>query len=368
VEAQTRDLKRELAARQQDLARVRPQVSQVRALTLRLHVQKAGQVRLRYLFQDAGWRLAYRAFLDTASGQVTLERVALIGQRSGEDWRGIQLALSTGQAAQRADIPHPVARALRLVSPRSSFDAHPAAAAAPVMMSKAVRLAGDGHEEAVMAAAPLFPPQVSQGEFATTYHLPTRIDLPADGRRITVTLERQRLPVALERQILPRQSRAAWLVARGDLPEGVWPPGETRLYRNGVYIGKSNWNPLAREGLLLPFGRDEKIMVDVKNFDDTQGSGGFIAQKNERRMKDIFILVSHHDRPVDVLVLEESMVTRDDGIAISRELTPAISEDDWQGMPGIAAWKATLNAGERREFSASYRISWPEDRRIIGWP
>lgn len=366
IDAQTRDLERELQAAEHDLARVRPNVDSVRTLSLNLAAKNSGHVKIRYLFHDAGWRPAYRALLDSAKGAVRLERAAQIAQRSGEDWNNIRLTLSTGQPRQSAEGPQPQSWELRFLQPVS---AAARSTTAPAMFSN-YEFAEEAPMEAMDAtgAAPLFEAEITQGEFATEYAIPGAITLPADGRRLSVTLGNVSVPVTLEARIFPRESRAAWLVATGDLPEGVWSAGEMRLYRNGAFVGQQYWNPHQQARLILPFGQDELIRVETKPRDDTQGKGGFIAQKNERRIADTFTIVNLHPRPVEAAILETSPVARNQAIEVTRRFQPEISKDDWESVPGVVVWNTRLKAGERQVFSVEYHIRWPQDQKIDRLP
>jgi uncharacterized protein (TIGR02231 family) len=370
IDGQTRDLERELTAAKRDLALVRPNVNSVRTLILSLAAKNSGQVKIRYLFHDAGWRPAYRAFLDYASGTVQLERAAQIAQRSGEDWSRVRLTLSTGQPRQSAEGPEPKSWELRL---RREQPLYPEARArvysqAAMPAPASPMIANDMALAAEMAALPLFEAEVVQGDFATEYVIPGTVNLPADGRRVSVALGSVSVPVKLEVRIFPRASNAAWLVAKGNLPEGVWPAGVVRLYRNGAFVGQENWYPLQHAQLRLPFGQNELIQVAMKPRDDTASKGGFINQRNERRIADIFTITNRHTYPVDVMVLEASPVSRDQAIEVERRFQPEISTNDWENISGVVTWQATLNAGEQREFSVDYRVRWPQDRTIDNLP
>lgn len=361
IDAGKRDLERELEARRQDLERVRPSVSSVRQLLVRLNARKDGQVRIRYLFADAGWRPAYRATLDSEGRQVAFERIAQIAQRSGEDWRNVALTLSTGQPRQRVAGPLPNAWNLSL-RPERRAEAMPMLAAAPAPMAMRAKSA-----EAV-ADKPLFEVAVSENTFATEYAMPGRFSLPADGSKLAVSLGRQALPVDLLVQVAPRQEAAAYLVARGKLPEGVWPAGDMQFYRDGAYVGRSLWNPAQATELELPFGRDERIKVAVRNLAADSASAGFVGQRAERRIADVFTVTSQHKRPVTLLVLDASPVARDSQIEVDAGFTPPVTARDWQGRPGVVAWTQTLEAGAVREFTADYRIRWPKERSVVGLP
>ncbi|MDR0673395.1 MAG: DUF4139 domain-containing protein [Zoogloeaceae bacterium] len=365
VEAQKRDLEKQLKALNDDLAHIRPNVATVRTLSVRLRARNDGEVRLAYLFNDAGWRPAYRALLDSEHGTVRLERTAQIAQRSGEDWNRVRLSLSTSAPQRSASGPQPYPWNVNLqdvVARRAN-----AVADYPPVYPMAMAAAPAERRD---AQDPLFETGITQSEYATEYAIPGTVSLPADGRKVAVSLGDLKIPVTLEAEIVPRLEKAAYLVARGKLPDGVWPAGEMQLYRNGAYIGATHWNANQndRNALLLPFGRDDLIQVAYKAEEDQRGKSGFVGQYAERRIADTYTVTNRHRRTVDIVVLESSPVGRNDAVEIERHFTPVASEEDWRGQKGVIAWKQTLGAGQDASFAADYRIRWPKDRQIIGVP
>ena len=81
-------------------------------------------------------------------------------------------------------------------------------------------------------------------------------------------------------------------MARGKLPDGVWPAGAMQIYRNGAYVGQTTWNPAQATELRLPFGRDERIKVAVRNLAADQSRAGFVGQQAERRIADVFTVTN----------------------------------------------------------------------------
>ncbi len=368
IDSEKRDLERELQARQHDLERVRPAVAAVRQLDLRLNARRDGKVRLRYLFAEAGWRPAYRAKLDSDGRRVEIERLAQIAQRSGEDWSKVELALSTGQPQQRVagPLPDPWNLSLRPEVRPEARAVMPMMAAAPAPLAKRSAVADSAAVDE--AEEPLFEVAETQSEFATEYAIPGRIDLPADGRKVAVALGRLQVPVELHAQVAPRQDKAAYLVAQGDLPEGVWPAGNLQIYRNGAYVGQTTWDPAQETRLELPFGRDEKIKVAVRNLAADQARAGFVGQQAERRLADVFTVTNQHARPVDIRVIDASPVARDSQIEVEASFQPPVTANDWDDRPGVVAWEQRLDAGAAASFTADYRIRWPKERKVIGLP
>lgn len=63
----------------------------------------AAALRLSHLTGCALWRPAYRSVLD--GGSLTLETDAMVWQRTGEDWSGVRLTLSTARSALSTEPP-----------------------------------------------------------------------------------------------------------------------------------------------------------------------------------------------------------------------------------------------------------------------
>ena len=93
---------RSLEERQQALERIQAeqgsvQSEQVAMVRVTLASANAANIHLHYQVRGPSWGPSYRARLNTETATVELERLALVAQTTGEDWRGVALTLSTGQ-------------------------------------------------------------------------------------------------------------------------------------------------------------------------------------------------------------------------------------------------------------------------------
>src|SRR5262249_52405249 len=66
---------------------------------------KAGQVRLNYLVGAATWRPQYRFHAGSEKDPISLEYLAAVEQKTGEDWTGVDVTLSTAQPQLNAPPP-----------------------------------------------------------------------------------------------------------------------------------------------------------------------------------------------------------------------------------------------------------------------
>jgi len=365
IEIKKRGIDKQLAVLERDLARLRSGGRDARTLAISYSASRAGEVRATYQVSNAGWKPAYRAALDSSSSRVELERQALIMQRTGEDWRGVALRLSTGQprAAQIVDpatwqlvVRQPVQAGLLSSELRSP--------AAPAAMPERRVLA----DKAARADEPAQIVAQFQTTFTTEFEVPGKVDLAADGRQVNVSLARQSIPVKQRVRVVPRQESVAMVTAEAELPEGVWIPGDAQLYRDGSYIGSTFWNAQAKEKLVLPFGRDDRIQVSTNRTKNRSGSAGLLGGRSERQIADLYTVTSRHKVPVELLLLEAAPVPVSDQINVEVAFEPKPKVQDWEEKRGVVAWEQSLAPGETLKFVADYTITYPKEAMVIGLP
>ena len=361
VEVQKRELERQRQVLQAELQKVRSGARDQRHLSIGLAAERAGEVRVSYLVNGPGWRPSYRAALDSGAARVELERLAQVAQNSGEDWNKVALKLSTGQPRQSPRGAELRPWKLVLVKPQPL---RARAEPLPLMAAPMAKMM----ESAEAGTAPIFEVNEIQGSFATEFEVPGQVSVPADGRKLTFSLGHQSLAVKLRVQAAPRQDTNAYLVAEGERPAGVWLPGEIQLLRDGSHIGATQWDARQNERLELPFGRDALLRISVAHPLEMSADSGFLSQKSERRIADVYSVENLHKQAVNLLLLEASPVATDESIRVEARFEPRPSQENHADRPGVMAWEKVLAPGEKQKFSVDYRIAWPKDSRINGLP
>jgi len=112
AELEQQERARELAARLEQLQRERAQIAGSTARTVReavmlvdLDGERARELRLRYLVNQATWEPSYTVRTDESHNGVAVEYYAAIQQLSGEDWTDVTMTLSTATASLVAKAP-----------------------------------------------------------------------------------------------------------------------------------------------------------------------------------------------------------------------------------------------------------------------
>ncbi|HEX6157104.1 MAG TPA: DUF4139 domain-containing protein [Burkholderiales bacterium] len=360
VAVQKRALDRQIVALERDLARIKGSARDSRTLAISVAASSAGAVRASYQVPNAGWRPAYRASLDSAGSRVELERTAMVTQRTGEDWSGVSLKLATGQP-RAATIVDPATWQLVILSPQAN-ELRDAMASAQISAAPA-----RAQEQRAEAPAPQVVSEFNT-EYATEFDVSGKVDIAADGRQVNVSLTKQWVKVKQKVRVVPRRDPAGMVTAEAERPEGVWLPGDVQLYRDGAYIGSTHWQAQAKDKLMLPFGRDDRMVVTVNRIKNRTGKAGIVGQRNERQVADQYTVTSRHKTPVDLLVLEPSPVAVSDQISVEAVFEPKTKILNWEDRRGVVAWERTLAPGETLKFAADYTITYPKDVSVAGLP
>jgi uncharacterized protein (TIGR02231 family) len=353
-------VERELRPLKSERDRLGLQQGEVRELRIALTASREGAVRLSYQVPGPTWAPGYRAVLDFDGKQVDIERLAQVSQRSGEDWMGVALRLSTGSPRSATSGPQP--RRWQVTPLPAAAPSAPPPPPPPVAARafRAAPMAAKAEAEPELD----FAVQVSQGEFATEFVVPGTVDVGSGAQRVNLSLGSLRVPVDVKVQTTPAADASAWLVAAMAVPPGVWPDGPLQLLRGTQVVGSSTWRVGQRDRITLPFGRDEQVRVQVVPGQAKTGSTGFIATRTERRISQAYVVENRRRSPIDLEVLEASPMPSDEQITVTRQFEPAVLPGFWQEQPGIVVWQQKLAPGQSARFSAEYVISSPKDLPI----
>ena len=356
VDAQKRDLDKQIQALQSDLKRIRSGAKDARTIVVNLVADGAGDIRVSYQVRGAGWRPTYRAALDSASSRIELERQAVVSQTTGEDWTGTKIKLSTSQPRLSPQGPEPNPWTLSVRPPRAPATAPSAARGSGLsLQSLSEGMSGSTVSEL-------------QGTFATEFEVPGKFNVPSDGRQVTVSLSKQVVPVKQRIRVVPRMDTSAFVIAEADRPEGIWLAGNIQLYLDGNFVGTTQWNSQASDKFRFSVGRDDRTRVIVNRVRDRSGDSGFLGNRTEREVGYTFTLTSMHKSPVEILILESSPVSTADSIEVKSTFEPKPTAENWENKQGINAWERSLQPGTTLKVNVGYTISYPKEISVIGLP
>jgi uncharacterized protein (TIGR02231 family) len=337
----------------------------------------ADAFELEYQVNGARWEPYYdiRAAADLAS--VELVHRARIHQETGEDWSGVQLALSTsrprqGLAAPEAQIQW-VSLWERVVSGGVMAPAQDMAqferGGSPfesLVDAEDTKIS----EEAQRAFTGLWASILADG-VNLRYALPRAQDVPNRPEPTAVLIGREALDVAIERVALPGIDPTVWLRGRAkNSTPWVLLEGEAGVHVGSNYLGTTQ---LARVALGadfdVPLGEDPNVTIERIQTEDTKEQPGIFGSK-VRAYESYRLNVTNASQGKIKLVLHESLPRAQDErieIAIDK-VSPALSTAErWKKLAeerGLVTWELDLAAGEKRTVDLRLSFAYPQKAQL----
>ncbi|MFI6647206.1 DUF4139 domain-containing protein [Streptomyces sp. NPDC050529] len=316
-------------------------------LTVEAAVAGPVGLRLSHLTPCALWRPAYRAVLEGDS--LTLEADAMVWQRTGEDWSGVRLTLSTARSALAAEPP-------RLDEDRLTLKDRSAAERRTVDVEL--------REEEIGALGPasvLGLPGVDDGGEARVLRSPTPVSVPGDGRAHRVRLSAFTATAPSEYACSPELSPLVTQVVRFDNLSGhALLAGPVDLVRGNGFSGRGTLDFTAPGAPAeLAFGSCDDYRV-VRSATESRDSAALtqrtVVTRTVRLHLSRFSAPGEHGDRV-VALRERVPVSEVAAVNIRVHKDSCSPPPDVIDAEGIARWDVALPPGGRRTVTLVYELS-----------
>jgi uncharacterized protein (TIGR02231 family) len=367
-----REIDRELARLEAQRNADPPRKMEVR-IDLAAEAATPATLRVSYSVRGARWSPIYDARLDSGSRdrKPTLELVrrAEIAQNTGEDWRDVDLAVSTVRTAKGGSAPELRPLIVRYPVPRP---AEPVAAAPPRMaLEQAKPAPGSEVKLARSAAAEEREALVDSGGFQVLFHIPERVSIAADEGTKSFRLASTSIAPELLVRATPTLDSTGFLEAsfKHD-EEAPLLPGRIAIYRDGIYVGRGQMALSAKEQpVRLGFGADDRVRIERTVLNRSEGATGIITTSKTDQREFKIAVRNGHDAAIRLAIEDQLPVSEVDDVKV--ELLPGSTvptERDVRGRRGVVAWNFELAPGEARDIRFGWRVRWPSDKSVTFGP
>jgi uncharacterized protein (TIGR02231 family) len=357
----------------------------VAAIRVELAAPGTVEVELSYLIYGASWQSRYDARVDVAVATVRLTHQALVSQRTGEDWSGVALALSTARPSVATRLPdEPDPWYLDVAQPMPVPVARPMAR---MQMAQAapmgVGMADAAGEEAYTVsralaaeepfAADLALANVERTGAAQVFRLPGGVDVPSDGSPHTLGVGAFDLPCQLDYMAAPVIAPGAHLRATASNTTGaVLLPGALHIFHAGAqgdeYVGMTQIE-LTPEQAELPLflGVDDNISVKRELIERDTDKGTLLQTGIRRVLLGYRVTLANRTPASQRVQLKDRLpVPRHERIKVKvLEMRTAPAEHTKLEQ---FTWALTLAPSEERRIEWRLQVEAPADLDVAGLP
>lgn len=338
-----------------------------REARLSVFVERVGTVRLRliYLADGAWWEPAYDVRVNPDLTGVNVGLVGQISQRTGEDWEGVELLLSTSMPNLGLDPPKVSTRSYARsrttggkFGGRSSSDPR-------ALADDLETVSEDFREEA---------PEATVRDFGITtqFRLPGASTVRGNGEAHRFRIRELPLEVRPERYVVPSLSEKAYLRAKvthtGEVP---LLSGRAKVFLGPDYLGEASFPDLRQgDSTLLNLGIDPNLTVAWEMVQDERSNPGRFSLSSTstltRKYRATLRLSASARSKVTVLVEEALPLQTDDRIEVElKDLQPKPLEEAEDLLvreeQGVYRWRLLMAPGSTHSVRWGYELSFDED-------
>jgi uncharacterized protein (TIGR02231 family) len=326
-------------------------------------------LQVSYSVRGARWSPIYDARLDSGARDrkpaLELVRRAEIVQNTGEDWRDVDLAVSTVRTAKGGAAPDLRPLIVGYPAPVRAESVAPARvaplAASPPPQLKAARGVFAQEREA----------DVDSGGFQVLFHIAGRVSIGADDGTKAFRLSSTKITPELLVRATPALDATGFLESSFKHDEDApLLPGRIAIYRDGIYVGRGQMTLTAKDQpVRLGFGADDKVKIERIVLSRSEGATGLITTSKTDQREFKIAVRNGHDSPIRMAIEDQLPVSEIDDVKV--EMLPgstAPSERDVRGRRGVIAWNFDLGPGEARDIRFGWRVRWPSDKSVTYGP
>ena len=224
------------------------------------------------------------------------------------------------------------------------------------------------------AAAPAAPVEAKEDyanvintAFQAIYVIADRQTVKSNEGQKRVQIDVKSFAPMLSIRTVPKLSDVAYLYAKLTLESGaLLLPGQTSLFRDGVFVGRGELPQLAGgEDHELGFGSDDKVRVKFATLDRSTGETGIISSSSVETQRFKTTVKNLHSRSVTVTVYDQLPVSANEDIQVTlTSNSTAPTAQNVEDKRGVMSWDLKLDPEEEQEINFGYQVSWPKEKRI----
>ena len=364
---QLRHVDRQLEQLRADLAKVATstrQSTEVRASVLANAAVNAS-VAVTYKVDNAAWEWIYQARLDSTRKHLVLERQGSVSQSSGEDWRNVELTLTTALPAEDLETP---SLSSRFVDLRAPVTVNGLVARAGAAFLPAPAPAGKADlQEVIVTGAKRQNANASSTDYIADYRVPSRVSLLSDRQPRLFPIGESAFEVGLVARVVPSADHQAHLEAvfryQDPLPIEA---GQLQLYRDGAYVGAADTAAfLPGADVRIPFGIDERIRVAVRDEATQSGQKGLLGRQSVSETRQRIDITNYHPAAIPIEVLDRIPVPRNSDIRVEvlkGATEPSVKDVD--GKAGVWLWKLEPAPQQTVTIHQAFSVEYPAGRQL----
>lgn len=204
--------------------------------------------------------------------------------------------------------------------------------------------------------------QTVEKDLRMEFVINTPFTIPSDNADHRVAIASYEMKANYEYHAVPKLDPSVYLVAQISGWEKLnLLNGESNLYFDGTFIGKSYVNVNATEDTLsFSLGKDKKLFVERKRSEEKSKTRAF-GNRSRYEVQWDFTVRNNGSSAIPFIMKDHFPMPVNDDIKVKQgEYNGAVLDE----KTGILTWRNTLNKGETRSFFFNYSVEYSNGQPI----
>ncbi len=333
-----------------------------------LEVAEEADIELEITYQCHGAQWSPSYDVDLLQGKAKLRRIAMVRNRTKEDWEKVDMVISTATARPVEAIEGTPFWISVYTPPKPK----PARRDRAKMMSKGMAMPSAAPPPAPGGGLGFMPEKpVMVEEFAEASETASGISVYELPKPMTIAFDNEKHPVTLTEEELESKTLHYWypdgmseVVARDEVTNGdsVILPGNMKVYAEGDYIGETSIEQVSpREDFKLGTRTAYDVKAQKQLVEKDIEKAGITRGKRRRYYKYRLEIESFSKRSVDIEIVDRIPHSNSTSIEVKLDSEKFGVE---KIELGVLKWKKNIDVGQKVEIVYDYEVLWEKDITI----
>jgi uncharacterized protein (TIGR02231 family) len=194
------------------------------------------------------------------------------------------------------------------------------------------------------------------------FQIETPFSVPSDDADHRVAIATYQMKADYEYHAVPKLDESVYLVAQISGWEKLnLLNGESNLYFDGTYIGKSYIDVnSSKDTLSFSLGKDKKIVINRKRSEEMSKTR-LLGNRYKYEVTWDFTVRNNGGAAIPIIVKDHFPISINDDIKVKQESYVGATLDE---KTGILTWKFTTNKGETKQFKFDYQVDYGKNEPV----
>lgn len=354
-------------------------------------VAEKATIGLTYLVSDCGWAATYDLSATDVNQKVNLKYKAQVYNNTGNEWKDVDLTLSTADPllsasqpilspwyldyytantwnydkkvqGQKNDYLDKARNDLSIANQRV-YDGYILNNQNDIQtINQSLELNPQGGFKPVFGQTNVQMRQIEISELSTEFEIKNTFSCPSDAKPYIVDVKEYNLDATYSYVTVPKLDQGTFLIANiVDWQDLDLVPGPTNVYFGGMYVGVSEIDTRnTSDTLALSLGRDSKVVVARKLKKEVSSKKVIGSTKKETYLYEIS-LRNNRSTPITIDVFDQIPIARNTDITVTADEISGATKDP---LTGELKWQITIQPGEAKSLDLGFSVKYPKDGNV----